>query len=330
MTVANPLGLAGIGFLEFASPTPAKLATLWRDFGFSRTHEHRNYSIEVWRQNAITLLVNEQRGSFAEQFAQQHGPSIPSMGWLCEDAERASRVAVRHGARPYEYETPFAAPAVYGVGNSLIHFIEAARWQENFTQLRQPEIVLQKGLHSIDHLTINVLHDTLATWVDFHKQVFGFTEVHAPHSHGNHKAPQPHALRSPDGSFCIAINESSEENTQIEEYLHAYKGAGIRHLAFRTNDLLKILDALRGTSITTLAIDDAYYADAFKRVLKTREEQQRIKAHGVLVDGDVTGNLLQVFTPPLIGPIFIELIEHEDHPAFGSGNSWNVVTLEGA
>ncbi len=311
MTASNPLGIAGIGFIEFASPTPAKLATLWCEFGFSRTHEHRHYSIELWRQNDLTFLVNEQRGSFAEQYAQQHGPSIPSMGWLCDDPERAARVAVRHGARPYEYETPFGAPAVYGVGGSLIHFIEASLWQESFVSLKQPEIVAQKGITRIDHLTNQVMQGTLSTWVDFYKQIFGFTEVRSFDHRLKRGVDHSYALRSPEGSFCILINEADDHRPQSEEFLHAHKGAGIQHLALLTNDLLACLDSLRGTSIQTVTADAVYYADAFERVPQARRDCDRIKAHGVLVDGDEHEYFMQVFTAPIIGPIVIELIERK-------------------
>lgn len=320
MSKHNPLGLTGIGFVEFASPSPAKLEALFRDFGFSRTHAHRREKLDWWRQNSINLLLNHQPGSFGAQFANMHGPSIPSMGWLFEDAARAYREAIRRGARPYEHETPFAAPAIYGIGDSLIHFIEKTAWEDNFVELPQPELVRAKGFLSIDHLTNNVMRGTMNTWVDFYAKIFGFTEVRSFHIRGNATGLQSYALRSPDGSFCIPINEGSEEKSQIEEYLRDYKGAGVQHLAFLSDDLLGSLDQLAGTSITTLDIDDSYYSEAFQRVPTLREDKTRIREHRVLVDGDEHGYLLQIFTPPIIGPIFIELIQRQNHLSFGEGN----------
>ncbi len=51
-----------------------------------------------------------------------------------------------------------------------------------------------------------------------------------------------------------------------------------------------------------------------------KEDRARIRAHQVLVDGDEEGYLLQIFTKNLIGPIFIEMIQRENHLAFGEGN----------
>lgn len=320
MNPTNPLGLRGIGFVEFAAPQPAGLKQLLLDFGFSLGHRHRDAAIGWWRQNGINLLLNEQPGSFAAAFAAAHGPSIPAMGWLFEDPQRAFEQAVRRGARPYEGPNPYELPALYGIGESLIYCAEAGHWEQRFERLEVPTIVPDKGFLSIDHLTNNVLRGTMATWVDFYRSIFGFSEVRTFHIRGNATGLRSYALRSPDGSFCIPINEGSEEKSQIEEYLRDYRGPGVQHLAFLTSDLLASLDALRGSSITTLDIDDSYYVEAFQRVPDVREDRERIKQHRVLVDGDPDGYLLQIFTPPIIGPIFIELIQRHNHHSFGEGN----------
>ena len=83
---------------------------------------------------------------------------------------------------------------------------------------------------------------------------------------------------------------------------------------------LASLDALRGTGIETLNIDPDYYVEAFQRVPIVREDKERIKAHQVLVDGDASGYLLQIFTKNVIGPIFIEIIQRKNNLSFGEGN----------
>jgi len=94
----------------------------------------------------------------------------------------------------------------------------------------------------------------------------------------------------------------------------------VQHLAFATDDILASLDALQGSGIETLEIDDAYYAEVFERVPGVREDPARIQAHQVLVDGDDDGYLLQIFTRNLIGPIFIEIIQRANNLGFGEGN----------
>jgi 4-hydroxyphenylpyruvate dioxygenase len=182
--------------------------------------------------------------------------------------------------------------------------------------LDAPELVAPKGFLAIDHLTNNVEKGTMQAWADFYKHVFGFTEVRYFDIRGVKTGLTSYALRSPDGSFCIPINEGSEEKSQIEEYLREYRGPGIQHLAFLTDDLLASLDAMAGSDGQMLDIDDAYYAEVFERVPNVTEDHGRIRQHQVLVDG----YLLQIFTKNLVGPIFIELIQRKNHLSFGEGN----------
>ena len=129
-----------------------------------------------------------------------------------------------------------------------------------------------------------------------------------------------YALKSPCGTFCIPINEATEAKSQINEYLREYHGPGIQHLAFLTDDIIASVDALKGTSISTLDIDPEYYEEVFNRVKNVTESREKIKSHKILVDGDDQGYLLQIFTQNLIGPIFIEIIQRKNHYSFGEGN----------
>ncbi|MCA9726488.1 MAG: 4-hydroxyphenylpyruvate dioxygenase [Candidatus Eisenbacteria bacterium] len=316
----NPVGLCGISFVEFAGPDPDALDRLFRSFGFSRIMKHRSQDIVLYRQHDIVFLLNREPSSFAADFARAHGPSIASMGWNVKASDRALTAAVGRGARKYEGPSAFEIPAIYGIGDSLIHFVEGDTYLSAFEPLADPAMVPEKGFLAIDHLTNNVEKGTLPRWSDFYKQVFGFTEVRYFDIRGVVTGLRSYALRSPDGSFCIPINEGSEEKSQIEEYLRKYRGPGIQHLAFLTDDLLASLDALQGSGIETLDIDDEYYETVFDRVPNVTEDRDRIKQHRVLVDGDDDGYLLQIFTKDVVGPIFIEMIQRKNHWSFGEGN----------
>lgn len=321
-TPTNPCGLQGIAFVEFVSPDPDQLHELFLAFGFSRLRRHATQAIDHYRQGDIHLFINREPGSFAADFAALHGPSICSMGWRFEAPPQAFEVAVSRGARPYPKGPVFgAAPALYGIGDSLIHMVaDGDGFLADFVELPAPDRVEGKGFKAIDHLTNNVVKGTMETWSNFYKEVFGFTEVRYFDIRGAQTGLTSYALRSPDGSFCIPINEGSEEKSQIEEYLREYNGPGIQHLAFTSDDLLASLEALDRDVIETLDIDDAYYDEVFDRVPGVTEDHDRIKRLQVLVDGDEEGYLLQIFTRNVIGPIFIEMIQRKNHTSFGEGN----------
>lgn len=329
-TELNPIGLEGIEFVEFASMQPEMLHNLFTAFGFSRTKQHKSKTIDLYNQNDIHFLLNKDANSFAAQFANHHGPSICSMGWRVQDAKAAVAIAKDRGANVCEKTDlvdgqGHSLPAIYGIGESLIYFID--KWNSvelydrlGFVSHAEPVKVEQKGFVAIDHLTNNVYKGTMAKWAAFYKEIFGFTEVRYFDIRGAKTGLTSYALKSPCGNFCIPINEGTEAKSQINEYLEEYKGPGIQHLAFLTKDILASLQKLEGSPIAMLDIDDQYYNEIFTKFPHVTENHDEIRKRNVLVDGDEHGYLLQIFTKNLIGPIFIEIIQRKNHYSFGEGN----------
>lgn len=329
----NPVGLNGIEFVEFASPDPDRLHALFLEFGFSRVMRHRDRALDLYTQHDIVLLLNRDPNSVAGAFAAVHGPSIASMGWRVFDGPAALRTALARGAKApprvdlARHGAPL--PAILGIGDSLLYFVDGdpslaptARYEAlGFVALDAPDRVADKGFTVIDHLTNNVYKGTMQHWADFYKSVFNFSEVRYFDIRGALTGLTSYALRSPCGKFCIPINEADEKKSQINEYLEEYKGPGIQHLAFATDDILGSLDKLKGSDkIEFLDIEDDYYAQVFDRVPGVTEDHARIQGHNVLVDGDERGYLLQIFTRNLVGPIFIEIIQRHNNLGFGEGN----------
>ena len=336
MSKNNPLNMHGIEFTEFAAPINVQqnggladqMSGLFFAFGFSKLKKHASKEIIYYRQNNIHFLLNYEKSGFSSDFAKKHGSAICSMGWRVEDAEFAFDKAIRRGARPAdEAVKDLVYPAIYGIGDSLIYFIDHydddnSLWDSDFVDLDEPIVVESKGFQEIDHLTNNVHQGTMDTWATFYKDVFGFEEVRYFDIRGQKTALLSYALRSPDGSFCIPINEGRDNNNnQIDEYLNDYNGPGVQHLAFLTNDLVGSCDLLKDTHIKTLDIHEKYYDTIFTRVPWVREDKEKIKKHQILVDSQAEDTyLLQIFTENLFGPIFIELIQREGDNGFGEGN----------
>lgn len=327
----NPLGLNGIDFVEFAVERPEKLQKLFLEFGFSKIAKHKSKNIDLYKQGGITFLLNYDKNSYANTFYQQHGPSISAMGWRVAGAKEAYREAILRGATgnassDYLDQDGNPIPALQGIGESLIYLIEPDPAGEftfsrfGFEPLQDPILVPEKGFLLIDHLTNNVYQGTMQKWASFYKDIFGFEEVRYFDIKGKKTGLTSFALKSPCGKFCIPINEAAEAKSQINEYLDEYKGPGIQHLAFLTANLIESLEKLQGTSIETLDISEDYYKSIYQRVPQVKEDRKRIEQFQILVDGDESGYLLQIFTKNLIGPIFIELIQRENHLSFGEGN----------
>lgn len=328
MSDNNPCGLKGIEFVEYCSKDPAYLHDLFKAFGFSKLLISEDGELNYYKQNDIHFIINNKMSGHSRNFMEKHGPSISSMALRTDNAAKAFEIAVQKGAKPAQGEYKIngkEVPAIYGIGDSLVYFVDTYD-QGNFYQSLgfkedpNKETVKDKGFTRIDHLTNNVYKGTMETWSNFYKDIFGFTEVRYFDIKGAKTGLVSYALQSPCKTFCIPINEGTEKKSQINEYLDEYNGPGIQHLAFLTEDIVASLDALKDTNIQTLNIDDEYYAEVFDRVPNVTEDHAKLKDLQILVDGDDEGYLLQIFTKNIIGPIFIEIIQRKNHYSFGEGN----------
>ena len=97
----NPAGTDGFEFVEFAHPNPDELRALFTRMGYQRTARHKTKAIELWQQGDITYILNDEPGSHARRFVEEHGPCAPSMGWRVADAAHAFAHAVKNGAEPF-------------------------------------------------------------------------------------------------------------------------------------------------------------------------------------------------------------------------------------
>jgi 4-hydroxyphenylpyruvate dioxygenase len=130
-------------------------------------------------------------------------------------------------------------------------------------------------------------------------------------------------MTSPDGKIRIPLNESQDDKSQIEEFLHDYKGEGIQHVALGTDDIYATVDRMRARGIKFQDTPETYYEAIDSRVPGHSENLQRLRERRILIDGAPTqgqGLLLQIFTQNVVGPCFFEIIQRKGNEGFGEGN----------
>lgn len=322
----NPIKIFGIEFVEYGGPDPAALEKLFDGLGFTKIAKHPEQEIDLFKQHDIRFLLNRQSGSFCEAFHKDHGPSICSMGWRVEDAELAFNESVKRGAKPYEGADQKlgseSLKAVYGIGDSLIYFVDKFDDDTIFGKYEQitDEKQWDKPLLRIDHLTNNVPAGEMQKWCDFYEKIFGFAETRYFDIRGQKTGLLSKVMSTPDKSIIIPINEPTEDKSQIQEYLDEYKGPGIQHVALSTGDICENLERFRANGINFLDVPDTYYDVVKERIPKLEENVDTLKKLKILVDGDEEGYLLQIFSKNVIGPIFYEIIQRKNHWGFGEGN----------
>lgn len=330
----NPAGTDGFEWVEFAHPDPAVLETLFQRMGYAEVARHRTRDISLYRQGRINYVLNRDGDSHAARFVERHGPCAPAMAWRVVDAQVALQRCRDYGAEEYTgRDKSMDVPAVVGIGGSLLYLVDtygdrgspyAAEYDWLGAADPQPEGV---GFYYLDHLTHNVMRGNMDTWYRFYAEVFNFREIRFFDIAGKRTGLTSRALTSPDGKIRIPINESADDKSQIEEFLRRYKGEGIQHIAVGTDDIYAATDAIAARGLQFMpGPPPVYYERSRDRVKDHREPLDRLKKHGILIDGEGVVNggetriLLQIFSKTVIGPIFFEFIQRKGDDGFGEGN----------
>ena len=331
----NPMGLCGFEFVEFASPAANVLEPLFEKLGFAEVARHRSKDVSLFRQGGINFIVNREPNSVASYFSAEHGAAACGLAFRVRDAHAAYRRALELGAQPIDIPTglmELRLPAIKGIGGAPLYLID--RFEEgksiydiDFDFLpgvdRHP---MGHGFSIVDHLTHNVYRGRMAYWADFYEKLFNFREIRYFDIKGEYTGLTSKAMTAPDGMIRIPLNEESKQGGgQIEEFLMQFNGEGIQHIALLTDDLLASVDSLRAAGIPVMmAPNDAYYSMIEERLPGHGEDVTALQSRGLLLDGSVQDGrkrlLLQIFSQPLLGPVFFEFIQRKGDEGFGEGN----------
>lgn len=126
----------------------------------------------------------------------------------------------------------------------------------------------------------------------------------------------------------MPVNEPAlgKRKSQIEEFVNFFGGAGVQHIAFRTNDIVTCVTNLQQRGVEFISIPDTYYNAMSKKLqgsdIHVKEDFEAIRRLNLLIDFDEGGYLLQIFTKPLSDrpTIFLEIIQRDNFNGFGAGN----------
>ncbi|MFN3727092.1 MAG: 4-hydroxyphenylpyruvate dioxygenase [Allosphingosinicella sp.] len=319
----NPIGLNGFEFVEFTGPDPEALAGLFTKLGFTHVGNHRSKAIRRYCQGDINFILNMEPTGHAAEFRAAHGPSASAMAFRVQDAEKALELAVERGAT--ETKGDLDLPTLEGIGGSYLYLVDPAAqkrlYEQDFDTIA--ECGPGAGLHTLDHLTHNVNRGRMNHWAGFYERIFNFREIRYFDIEGQQTGLLSRAMTAPDDKIRIPLNESQDDYSQIAEYLKEYKGEGIQHLAFATDDIFQTVDALRAAGIKFQDSPDTYYDMIDQRIPHHEHDVQAMRDRRILIDGSPEtgeGLLLQIFTENMVGPIFFEIIQRKGNEGFGEGN----------
>ena len=326
----NPLGTDGFEFVEFTSPEPRALSRLFEQLGFRLAGRHRSKDVLHYRQGEINLILNGESAGQPAAFQRRYGPSANAMGLRVKDAAAAFAAAIGQGAEPVEQPVgpmELKIPAIRGVGGAMIYLVDRygsrTIYDVDFKPVAATDDYRGAGLSAIDHLTHNLYRGSMDRWADFYERIFNFRGVRYFDIEGKLTGLVSRAMTSPCGKIRIPLNESSDDKSQIVEFLKAYGGEGIQHIAFASDDIHLTVERLRAAGVAFQDTPETYYEGVEARVPGHGEDLARLRRNRILIDGaphQGDGLLLQIFTRNAVGPIFFEIIQRKGNEGFGEGN----------
>ncbi len=331
----NPLGTDGFEFVEYTAANDEgieALKALFTSLGFAEVAVHKSKRVWLFRQGDINFIINAEPASQAEEFARLRGPSVCGMAFRVKDAGVAIEHALANGGKLFRGNLgpmELNIPAIYGIGESTLYFVDRygsdsiydvdfsfyPDWQERVAKA-------DAGLQLIDHLTHNVKRGNMAVWAEFYENIGNFREIRYFDIEGKLTGLVSKAMTSPCGRIRIPINESVDDHSQIEEFIKAYNGEGIQHIALSTDDIYKTVSELKGRGLAFMDTPDTYYDAVNTRIPGHGESIDVLRDLRILIDGapEQDGILLQIFTNTVIGPVFFEIIQRKGNEGFGEGN----------
>ena len=342
------LPLNGIDHVEFwvgnAKQAAHYFRTLW---GFTPVAYAgletgvRDRASYVMVQNDIRFVLTAPitpDGELAEHVA-RHGDGVHDIAFSVDDVESAWRETTQRGARSAQEpgELPgekgvLRTSAIHTYGEVIHTFVDrsdyAGTYAPGYRRIKDPAPSgTGQTLLEVDHCVGNVELGDMNRFVDFYREVMGFSQlIHYDDKviHTEYSALMSKVMQNGNGRIKFPINEpaAGKKKSQIQEFLDYYLVAGTQHIALRTTDIVGTVRVLRERGVEFLGLPHEYYAALPDRVGDVGIPMDTLEELGIEADRDEEGYLLQIFTKPVQDrpTFFFEIIERHGSRGFGVGN----------
>ena len=294
----------------------------------------------VLRQDKIRLVLTTSlvKDGPINAHINLHGDGVKVVALWVDDATKSFEETTKRGAKPFMKPTVskdkdgfVVQSGIYTYGETVHIFVERKnyngiflpgykKWESHYN----PKTV---GLKYIDHMVGNVEWGEMDKWCNFYAKTMGFAQIVSFDDNDistEFTALMSKVMSNGNGRVKFPINEPAAgvKKSQIEEYLDFYNSAGVQHIAVATNDIVKTVSQMRDRGVEFLYVPQNYYDDLIERVGNIDEDVEVLKQHGILIDRDEEGYLLQLFTKPVVDrpTMFFEIIQRKGAKSFGKGN----------
>ena len=179
-------------------------------------------------------------------------------------------------------------------------------------------------LDALDHIAVCLQPGELDDTVRFYRDVFGLAQIYDERIEVGTQAMLSKVVQDEVASVTFTLIEPdlTREPGQIDEFLKAHGGAGVQHLAFRTDDIGAAVRTISGRGVEFLIAPGGYYQTLEARLGQLSIPIAVLHELNVLADRDRWGEMFQIFARSTHErhTFFLELIERKGALTFGSRN----------
>jgi 4-hydroxyphenylpyruvate dioxygenase len=342
------LPLNGIDYVEFWVANAKQAAAYYRAlWGFTPV-AYAGLETGIRDRASYVLVQNDIRyvftapltpdGEIAEH-VRKHGDGVHDIAFAVDDATSSWEATTKRGARsalePTEIQGDkgvLRKSAICTYGEVIHSFVDRRDYHGTFApgyhRIRRPAPAAEgQTLLEVDHCVGNVELGDMDRFVDFYRDVLGFTQlIHYDDKviHTEYSALMSKVMTNGNGRIKFPINEPAQgkRKSQIQEFLDYYLDEGTQHIAMRTTDIVGTVRALRDRGVEFLGLPHEYYVALPDRVGDVGVPMDVLEELGIEADRDEEGYLLQIFTKPVQDrpTFFFEIIERHGSRGFGVGN----------
>ena len=316
--------------------------TSYLGFQVIDTYQDENTYSEVVEYNSIYFIISSPLNKFSPvaYYLDSHPEGIVDVAFRVDNLpailDRAAKLGIKI-LQPLQKQHQIKYARIAG-WDCLEHSLIESRSQNRYYFLPNLEfksfpLKFQPApkFTNIDHIVLNVPVGGLHQAVAYYQDLFDFKIQQTFQIQSQRSGLFSQALVDSTAQVQFNINEPSDPNSQIQEFIELNGGAGIQHLALQAPNIVATVSQMRALGVNFLPIPTAYYHHLRQRIKQNslnilETELQAIAQQAILVDWhqeNPESLLMQIFTQPILDKptFFLELIERrQEAKGFGEGN----------
>lgn len=314
-----------------------ELQKLLTALGFSLAGKHRTMDAEHWRCGDVRFVLNTDQ-QFADKFLQRRGTGVAAIGLHVDNAYATSKRAAFLNmpvVEPSDVDAIHNMTGMQNVDGTVWYWVDESASQqafdsafENTPQSKTTDRPLSASINRIDHMSLSQSYpDVLSTLLSF-RSIFELQMLPAFDVFDPQGLIQSQVISNESQTFQLAFNASDAQGTTSAKFIQRANGSGVQHIALLTEDILVCAESLVNNAVETVKIPANYYPDIQSRFGLDSALCERMATRNILYDEDDDGCFYQLYTKPVDGKFYFEIVQRDGYKGLGAANAWLRATAQ--